>query len=67
MHTKQEYSYVCTPLFLRTKFHPFLFSGRPKGGNHFWNLIEQPLILLPGYTRFLCFINSNNVITKTAL
>jgi len=67
MPIKQEHCCVCTTLFLCTNLHPFLLPGRRKAANHLQNLIEQLLTLLPGHTRFLCFINSNNIITKTAL
>ena len=68
MVLKQEHICVSTTAYVPNNSLSFsLLSGWLKATNTYWNLIEQKLIFLLGYARFLCFINFNNVITKTAL
>lgn len=58
MVLKQEHTCVSTTAYVSNNFLSFfLLSGWIKATSTYWNLIEQQLTFLPGYARFLCFIN----------
>jgi len=67
MASKQDHTCFSISGYVCNHLHLFLLFAWLKATRTFPNLIEQKLTLLPGYTGFLCFINLNNVTTKTAL